>query len=317
MGRLRNAVIGALGTLCVAGAGYTKWRLDTRGESRGLPADVEIEAEDLRERALANGLDPTRLAYDVVAIKRLEQVLASADPVQAATELLDGKFSRESQKDALGTSTRSWRAAGASLGCGFTVAFYSGKTLGWVASCGGEKETWSAALPEYERHVVKLTVRGDRLQAEGTFPDVVERADAERARLLGKVKSTEVPFALRQAYETLTSRFAPLVFARSCGKGDGETPGGAAIKALADAQRLDLIRQVLRGPNEGGRLLAAEELILQGAANEADSQTIAQLRLLTPVVESCSGCSRGPSEVGPLLDQAETIRTQRVSRKAP
>lgn len=304
-------MVGALAVLCVAGASYAKWRLDSRRDPPGLPAEIESEAANLQERALAKGLDPIRLAYDVVAIRGAERVVASIRRERGAA--LDEELSSETRRDTFGMSTRGWGASGGDLSCRVIVHHHSGEVLGWFAECSGGRHTWAAARSEYERHLVKLKVRGDALHAEDTFPDVARRADAERGRLLGTVEPADVPRALRPAYETLTSRFEPLFFSRTwCGKGGGPTPGGLAMKALSDAARLDLIRQVLRGPNEGGRLLAAEELLVQGVANQADKETIVVLRQLTPVVETCAGgCSRGPFDVGVLLDDAERAAKSR------
>lgn len=85
------------------------------------------------------------------------------------------------------------------------------------------------------------------------------------ARELGTTEPVNVPENLRGAYETLISPLSIIMFGW-----DDEIvkfpewrlpPGREAIEKLKNYSRIDLIRNVLRGPNREGRIYAFESLL--------------------------------------------------------
>lgn len=88
------------------------------------------------------------------------------------------------------------------------------------------------------------------------FPDVWSAYNSEIRRELGPIKQVEVPPKLDAAYKLLTDPFenSEISFV-AC------NDGKPAIDALEDAKRVDLIENVLRSYNPGGRIYAAISLL--------------------------------------------------------
>ena len=136
---------------------------------------------------------------------------------------------------------------------------------------------------------------------------VAQRAlDAQRARALGKPSGAKVPLGLRAALSTLTDAFGELSVGSVCGYAGREPPGRTAVTALANAGRLDLIGDVLRGPNLEGRVYAALELLMAQATRgwalpPADRAAISAIRKLETPVSVCEGCLFGSRSAVELL----------------
>lgn len=88
------------------------------------------------------------------------------------------------------------------------------------------------------------------------FPDTWAAYYAEIRRHLGPMKLVEVPAVLKKSYLLLIDPFEnSRISTRAC------DDGKPAIDALEDAKRVDLIENVLRGYNPGGRIYAAISLL--------------------------------------------------------
>jgi hypothetical protein len=117
---------------------------------------------------------------------------------------------------------------------------------------------------------------------------------------LGRQSNVEIPVALKEHYEYLTSPFElTLIGVGACGLPSPDEPskplpGREGVDALVAARRIDLIVNVLRGYNAGGRVYAAlalERLNRDGVPLPAGvAATIKKVRDLKVPVSTCFGC---------------------------
>ena len=99
-------------------------------------------------------------------------------------------------------------------------------------------------------------VKDSEMTFDKDFPDAWTAYYSEIKRELGPIKQVEVPLKLDADYKLLTDPFenSPISFV-AC------SDGKPAIDALEDAKRVDLIENVLRSYNPGGRIYAAISLL--------------------------------------------------------
>ena len=97
---------------------------------------------------------------------------------------------------------------------------------------------------------------GGELIHKKDFSNVWLSYESEVAKQLGPLKRINVPEKLKSAYALLTDPFEnSRISMVACDKGK------PAIDVLEDARRIDLIENVLRGQNPGGRIYAAISLL--------------------------------------------------------
>jgi len=112
---------------------------------------------------------------------------------------------------------------------------------------------------------------------------------------LGEVKAVDVPADLKDSYDELISPLNNSVVGfGACGYGGVVPQGKEAIDSLVKAKRVDLIENLLRGYNPGGRVYAALALLemkKQGLRLSNDTPyLINKIRSLNIKIETCSGC---------------------------
>jgi hypothetical protein len=115
------------------------------------------------------------------------------------------------------------------------------------------------------------------------------------AAQLGQMKLVQIPIELKDDYEYLISPSQnSVVGSGGCGYAGVTPPGKKAIDALVNANRIDLIENVLRGFNPGGRVYAALALLhlKRGGLTLSDDTlcTINKVRDLNIPIEECAGC---------------------------
>lgn len=120
------------------------------------------------------------------------------------------------------------------------------------------------------------------------------------ARQLGALDNASVPESIRQHYDYLMSPFENSPIGPSaCGLPLPNEPlmpleGRAAMDALIEARRVDLITNVLRGYNPGARvyaLLALQDLLSKGVKlSPSTLVTMKQVRNLKVPISTCLGC---------------------------
>jgi hypothetical protein len=142
-----------------------------------------------------------------------------------------------------------------------------------------------------------------------------ERERAAREAALGPMIAVEVPKDLSAPYELLMSAARSVVFGSHCGYLGIDPPGKDAMTRLVAARRWDLVGNVLRGPNAGGRLYAATAIIERAGAkigrdeveairalSPEDARTLLALARDTTSVDTCSGCTSSISSSAKLLE---------------
>ena len=136
----------------------------------------------------------------------------------------------------------------------------------------------------------------DGIYHKREIPNVVADFKIAVSSKLGELQPVTVPLQLKDAYEELVS------FGKNSRIGDGGcgyggvTPAGKkAIDALVKADRIDLIGNILKGYNPGGRMYAALALIaLQGKGTQLSPdvvQTLEIVRTLDLELDTCDGCT--------------------------
>lgn len=181
-------------------------------------------------------------------------------------------------------------------------------------------ESWArvvAALGE-----VGLSVA--RPQVEGAFGYY---AFTDRARLqslsrnvaqeMGAASAVTVPKSLRSTYEALMSPTSRLVFGSACGYAGTKPAGRAGAQALQKARRVDLLGNILRGPNPEGRVYAAQALESLGRAGVAlgagDQEAIVKVKALPVLINACSGCMPESATAAQLLSPTAGARAKVTS----
>jgi hypothetical protein len=122
------------------------------------------------------------------------------------------------------------------------------------------------------------------------FPDTKQRLRAALDQRLGPLLPATVPAELAPAYATLMSPEEKLAVGDTCGDGASPAEGASETKALRSARRIDLLRNVLRGPNPEARVYALEALRKLRALDAADRSIAERLAAAPLKVTTCSGC---------------------------
>jgi hypothetical protein len=168
-------------------------------------------------------------------------------------------------------------------------------------STSTDPKTLEAITPTLEQGLGSAFVRHPMsssvtLLESAAFPAPASAEAALRARLdrelgtLTAIDASTLSPDLSRAYATLMSPLEKLAVGVSCGRGEGSPYGRDAAAALRTAGRVDLLRNVLRGPNPEGRVYAARALAKLGATDDADAKIIAKLGSSSTPIQSCSGC---------------------------
>lgn len=137
--------------------------------------------------------------------------------------------------------------------------------------------------------------RDSHLSYEKSFDDVFAAYYRGVAAQLGPMKAADVPEELKSSVTYLTSPFEnSYVGEGGCGLGGGILQGRFAIDLLVDAKRIDILANVLRGYNPGGRVYAAialRRLEREGLRLAPDlALTLNRVIDLDVPVSTCSGC---------------------------
>jgi hypothetical protein len=185
---------------------------------------------------------------------------------------------------------------------GFT---FDGK-LGWVSVT---IELYTYELADFRRQVMRAWGQGrgssymckdNKCVHEARDENVLAMHRQEVAGRLGPLNATVVPNKLQDSYEYLMSPFERSEIGSGvCGLPAPGKPvrvlrGFDAIQALVAEQRIDLIANVLRGPNSGGRvyaLLALQHLERIGNKLPPDVvSTLQEVLSLDVPLSTCYGC---------------------------
>ena len=154
---------------------------------------------------------------------------------------------------------------------------------------------------------LELTEGEYGLSQRREFPNVVADYKNKIATQFGEMAPVNVPRELNEHYELLVKLGNNSELGSGCGY-SGQTPRGKeAIDAIVKAGRVDLIVNILRGYNPGGRMYAALALIdmqRKGAELPADVlPALEVVRNLDLPLETCSGCIHFPKTAKKIIDE--------------
>jgi hypothetical protein len=269
--------IGPVGP-AAAGLGERKLSRDLRAYHPGKDVEREWLLADL------DVIERTRRALPPAA-RRGD--LITALPSSVKGEHVDLGFDRVRDEQIFG---------GGYLSCRFTmVGFHDDLELVDVNCYWPESAPAAvhAALRDALGPAFELTTRGIGYRTgyvRFDFPRKTAEARNALSRELGALTPVEVPAELREPYELLLSPLHTLDIGEDCYEGGEPPEGRVAARKLVIARRVDLLRNVLRGPNPEARLYAARGLRELGALSDADRALTLKLRKLKLPLVNCSGC---------------------------
>ncbi len=253
------------------------------------------------------------LAEDVASIKLIPKLMPIESRTMEDIRAVFGKNIGDDEKN-LGFGAGRFTF---SKGSGYTSLYVDAFTLNgsieyYEIGIRGDSEDWPRIRgdiikawlenggPEFEENSEGLAYRKMLDAGFQAYKNVV-------AAELGQMKAVDVPANLKDYYEVLIAPLSDLMIGfGGCGYGGGVPYGRQAIDALVKAKRTDLIENVLRGYNPGGRVYAALALLemkKQGARLSSDTQSaINRIKSLDIELETCSGCIVTPKTAREILE---------------
>ncbi len=252
---------------------------------------------DLAAHPVPPGAERAWLAKDVDMIWRVRSILPPTPSASAFFHALDA---RDTQKDTdlgFGLHLQTARVAGGYTTCFFTLVSQADAIVSLRAECTAQTpadEGIGPTLAEALGQGFSLQP-GSSLVARAEYQSPAASADARAAldRALGAqapVLADSLPRSVREAYERLMSPLEELAVGSSCGIVGRSPAGRDAMLTLIAAKRIDLLRNVLRGPNPGGRIYAAQALRQLRAMSPQDEAIVAALASSSTPVTLCNGC---------------------------
>ncbi len=159
--------------------------------------------------------------------------------------------------------------------------------------------------PEFEETDSGLTYRVRHNSVFQAYENAVGLA-------LGDMKPVDVPSSLKEHYDYLISPMINSYVGRgTCGYGGSTLEGRLAIDALVEAERIDLIENVLRGFNPGGRVYAALALLemkKRGIKLSKETQdVINKIAALKIRISTCAGCIVTGRTAGEILRSPDEL----------
>jgi hypothetical protein len=257
-------------------------------------ADGPVRLEGVK---LPRGVNRKWLQADCDLIWSVRRALPP-DPTRAGLTGLPPNHSAVERVDlGFGVARNEQRVGGGYLSCAVTAVTHEGALVSMKVWC------WtSVPKPEQTRAIIEQAFgpgfkRDDRpdmgtsaYRADYELPEARRRLRAALDRRLGPLAPVAVPPELAPAYARLMSAEEELAVGDLCGEGGSPPAGALEAKALRSARRIDLLRNVLRGPNREARVYALEALRKLGAL-DAQDRAVAERIAAAPIeVTTCSGC---------------------------
>lgn len=141
----------------------------------------------------------------------------------------------------------------------------------------------------------EFTEKGQELTYQRKYQSVFDTYYRAVSHELGEMKPVDLPTDLKDAYEYLTSPLNNSYVGEGiCGLGGPVLEGKISIDQLINANRIDLIENVLRGYNPGGRIFAAIALLRMkrnGLKLDSDNRaSVNKVVNLDVPAATCAGC---------------------------
>lgn len=264
--------------------------------------------------SFAQEQDPLRPDWLAEDYKSIELISLLASPAPLTTQRIRDilRVGDDGEEEDLGFGASAFDIA---KGHGYTTLYvegfvFRGNIGSYKLGIRSSRERWS----RIREHIIDLwrQNRGpdfnesdDGLVHTETSDDVFLRYKSAVTAELGDMKGAEIPDELKKSFDYLTSPIA--------NRAIGDTDGEIAIDVLVQAQRVDLIENVLRGFNPSGRVYAALVLLKLSKENELvlspnTISTIAKVSDLNISIRTIRGClvsSRTANEILNEPDDAE------------
>ena len=238
------------------------------------------------------------LGADVANIERLLPQLKHSEPL--TLEKLTTIFGHDPRTTDLGFGGRTFAFSKAS---GYTYLRVNGfafnDTIGSYEislDCSSWSKVSSVLTDAWKRSSdLEFTEWKYGISHEREFPDVIAGFKTAVSTQLGELQPVIVPSHLKDAYESLVSlRNNSVIGPGPCGFAGTTPQGKRAVDTLVVANRLDLIGNILKGYNPGGRMYAALALIaMQRKGTELPPdllQALDVIRNMDIQLETCLGC---------------------------
>lgn len=247
---------------------------------------------------LAQNSEPLEKKYldkDMEALKLLSRLVP---PINRSLESISKVMGPAAFEDDRGFGATDYTFG---IGNGYTslsvyAFFYKDKVIRYKVSVYYPKEVKPIIINAWKQNTdVNFKETKDHLYYEESFPEVLEDFKKEVTRELGNMKPVNVPADLAESYKYLISPTENSAFGYGgCGYGGSILQGRKAINLIVKANRIDLLENILRGHNPGGRVYAALSLLemeKQGLKLSFDAQNgIRKISDLNIKIETCSGC---------------------------
>lgn len=282
-----------------------------RAPASEVDLDISLDdfdlSSDVRRDWLGKDLQAVGRFAPMFPLRPLEETLAAFDMTDDNCMPIEQGFGIEARWCAL---------PGGYASCRLKLISHEGVVFESEARCSASERSWSTIegviTKAYETALVPRGFSVERnVASSSTRDDAVRlRAMASLANALGPRSGADVPPELAESFALLDSPSATLTIGTACGAGGSPPEGNRAMQQLVEANREDLLRDVMHGMNAGGRIYGYIGLRLLGRNTAADDRVFDRLAALELEVETCRGCSS-------MRERAKAIDLTRFRRFVP
>jgi hypothetical protein len=266
------------------------------GCSRLLESDEDRQARDLiSKHDVDSSVNREWLQKDVKVGLELRKLLPPKGSADAFVKSLGPSKPEDHTDLGFGLTAATHTLVGGHVSCWIRVASIADEFVSVDANCPTTSKDWSKIAPIVQEalgpeFVAKGDGYGASMNAHYPFPESKAKLQSALAKELGPTQTLDVPEELQKSYEILASPLDRLVVGTACGVAGSPPLGAKETLMLEKAGRLDLLRNVLRGPNPEGRVYAAQALRRHQPLTPDDASVIEKIRTQPTIIFGCSGC---------------------------
>ena len=261
-------------------------------------------------------LEKKWLAEDINLLKLIPRIL----PAEAQTKkTLEKVFERKGweAKDEFEAASFGNGDAGGYTSLTVSVRTFRGAMISYRISTGTSRTSWLLIKPYLTEAWKQFAQVPFQETDKGIFYEYVDEAVLREykdfiSKEAGAMKQLEIPPKLKDAYEYLTAPFNKVTVSNErCGISGQTVKGREMIELFINARRIDLIENILKGFNHGGRVYAAIALLemkKSGVKLSGETeQAIEKIINLDIGIETCGGCFYFPTTAKDLLLQYKLL----------
>jgi hypothetical protein len=274
----------------------------------GQPPEGPVQLRDVK---LPVGVNRQWLQADCNLFWNVRRALPPDPSRPGLATLPENTSTLENIDLGFGITRHNQRSGGGYFSCDVVSVTHERALVSLQVKCWGSGDKLAQTRPIIERALGPAFARAPSPYVDMTyrtaydFPEARRRARAALDQRLGLLAPVTVPSTLASGYATLMSAEEALAVGTYCSEGGEPPPGAREMKALRAAGRLDLIRNVLRGPNPEARIYALATLKELGAVDAQDRAVIDRIMALPIKIESCEGCDFAS---GTIKDALEALK---------